>query len=60
MLAALKLASQIFSLGNDSVALVIAIVNLVRGHDTLTQRVALDAALGAAEDVIAKRVHGGK
>ena len=59
MLAALNLARQILSLGNEAAALVTALVNLVRNHDAKTQRIALDAAFGAAEDAIAAKLRGG-
>ena len=60
MLAALKLAKDILSLGNAASSLISGLVRLVRGESPETQRRALDAAYAAAEEELARRVHGGR
>lgn len=59
MLAALALARAILALGNDAAALITGIVNLVKGQDAKTQRIALDAAFTATEDAIAAKLRRG-
>lgn len=56
MFDALKLARSIMGLGNDSAALLTALVNKVRGESPRVQRMALDAAFSAAEAEVAKRI----
>jgi hypothetical protein len=58
MLAALALARSILSLAPEVASLLTALVNAIRGHDAKTQRIIMDAAFAAAEDIIAVKVRG--
>lgn len=58
MLAAIALARQILALGPEAIELLRALVSLIRGHAATTQREAMDAALAAAEDEVARRITG--
>jgi hypothetical protein len=55
MLAALALARKLLALAPEAIPLATGIIDMVRGHDARTQRLALDAAYTAAEDAIAKK-----
>lgn len=60
MFAALALARDILSLGSAAAPLISGLVRLVRGASPETQRRALDAAYAAAEESLARAVHGGR